>query len=122
MSANLFPIPNETQVFDKARPGFFAMVWQRFFKSISDDMLQANIAKNSMASKDFKYVLNVIHCDCNWLPSTPLVAPLVVDLPYTALLGFEVAGVFYPPGTTRISIPVGTTFSQFFYIAQPAKT
>ncbi len=121
MSQNLFPIPVATPIQSKDGGTGFTITWQRYFKAIGDDLMEANIVKDSADQKPFKYVLNANLCVCNWAPSAPLGASAVVKLPFTSALPFEAFGTVYPAGTVRIAIPGDSAFHQFFYIIQPAK-
>ena len=121
MSQNLFPIPVATPIQSKESGTGFTIAWQKYLKAIGDDLLAANIIKDSAGQAAFKYVLNANACFCNWAPTAALGAATVVALPFTAALPFEVFGAVYPAGTTEITIPATSVFAQFFYIIQPAK-
>lgn len=120
MSQSLFPIPVATPIQTKEDGSGFSITWQRYFKAIGDDLMDANIIKNSAAQAAFKYVLNANVCFCNWA-STALGADTVIALPFPAALPFEAFGTIYPAGTTQITIPSANTFDQFFYIVKPTK-
>lgn len=121
MSQNLFPIPVATPFQSKESGSGFTITWQRYFKAIGDDLMEANLIKDSADQKPFKYVLNANLCVCNWAPSAALGVPVVVKLPFTSALPFEAFGVVYSTGTIQITIPGDSAFHQFFYIIQPAK-
>lgn len=121
MSQNLFPIPVATPFQSKESGSGFTITWQRYFKAIGDDLMDANIVKDSVNQKAFKYVLNANACFCNWAPSAALGVPAVVSLPFTSALPFSAFGTVYPAGTTQITIPGASAFEQFFYIIQPAR-
>jgi hypothetical protein len=121
MSQRLFPIPVATPIQSKETGSDFAITWQRYFKAIGDDLMEANLVKDSADQRALKYVLNANICFCNWAPIAPLGIDTVVALPFTAALPFQAFGTVYPAGATEITIPSASTFEQFFYIVKPTK-
>lgn len=142
MSDALFPIPTDTPVSDDPKFGAlkFGMIWNRFFKAIGDDLLAANIVRNlpvtsitspvvpdvtaatlKAAATAFKFTLNATRCEVTYYNTTPLAAPLVVNLPYTAALAFDIAGTIYAPETTSVTIPAATSYLRFWFVAKSVR-
>jgi hypothetical protein len=123
MSANLFPAPVGTPIINQAvsKTGF-APAWDRYFKVIGDDLLEANNVRNLTGNSAFKYTLNGNHCDCTyWIPADASV-DAAISLPFTALLAFDVNGTVYPAGTKSITIPKTTHYAHFWFTVLPAKS
>lgn len=134
---SVFPVPVETPISDESKHSGirFGMIWMRFFKALSDDLLAATVVNNSAtstvtapalteiqraaAARAFKWVLNGNVCLVTYDNTTS--PALTVQLPFTALLAFDVDGVRYPAGTKSIEIKAGTSYIQFWYIVQAAK-
>lgn len=112
-----FPMPVQTPFTESATSKMFSMPWERFFKAVSDDLIDACLVKNT-AVTGFKYVLNGNLCVCNYYQVTPLAVDTTVVLPFAALLAFQVGQDVYPPGTKSVILPAGTAFEQFMFIAQ----
>jgi hypothetical protein len=119
MSNKLFPVPVATPIIDRAlNPNNFNITWQMYFKAIGDDLLTANIAYNSANNSNFKYVVNANLCICTYYVETASDKDIVITLPYTSLLAFDIDGLVLPPKTKTITIPAGTTYLRFWYIVQ----
>lgn len=148
MSDALFPIPVETPVSDDPKFGAlrFGAIWMRFWKAMSDDMLAAQIVNNlpvssitsplpdpagttqaqiNAAARAFKYTLNANRCEVTYYNEAPLTVPLVVNLPYTAALAFDIDGVMYTPTSStlikQITIPANTGYTRFWYVIQTTR-
>lgn len=93
----------------------FTMPWMKYLKSIGDDLLTANKVVNSN-SKDFKYVINANICFFTYYTMEPSVVDIAIQLPYKALLAFDVAGVVYAPATKNISILANTSYVHGWYV------
>ena len=140
MSSALFPIPQDTPISDdpKLSTFRFGLIWQRFLKAISDDMLAANIVNNlaptsissptdltpaqlRQTAQSIKYVLNANLCFVTVDLVDATTAPIVFNLPYTALITFDISGVKYAAGTKSVTLPSGTSYVRFWYIANSQK-
>lgn len=142
MSDALFPLPIDTPISDDPKFSAFKLgnVWNRFLKALSDDAMTANIAYNllvtsissptadevtkpvlSAAARSVKYVLNGNLCVVTYDYSAALSVPLVFQLPFTALLAFDIAGTYYPSGTTTVTIPAHTTYVRWWYLGNSRK-
>jgi hypothetical protein len=145
MSQNLFPLPIDTPISDDPKwPVKFGAVWNRFLKAIGDDMLAANIVNNAKvtditspttstvtqvvlndAAKAFKYTLNANRCEVTYHNVAPLSVPLVINLPYTAALTFDVLGVMYAPTPSApikaVTIPPTIGYVRFWYVIQTTR-
>lgn len=142
MSQNLNPLPIDTPISDE--PKFsalkFGAIWNLFLKAMSDDMLAANIVNNLASSsitspvaptvtqtvlnataRAFKYTLHANRCEVTYYNETPLTDPLIVNLPYTAALAFDIDGVIQPPLTKSITIPANTGYIRFWYVVQATR-
>lgn len=137
MSNNLFPVPVETPISDDQKySGIkFGAIWMRFFKVFTDDMLAANIVYNTAlssiiapgltdiqratAARACKYTINANICTMTY-DNTESPA-FLLNLPYTALLAFDINGVRYPAGTKQVSIPLGVAYTRFWFVVQFAK-
>jgi hypothetical protein len=115
---NVFPQPVNTPFADPMNKNQFSYPWSQYFKSIGDNQVQANIMKNLSGNSNFKYCLNGLMCVCNFYVTSPTSTITEITLPYTSLCAFECLGTVYPPATIKITIPVGTTFTQFFYMVK----
>lgn len=111
MSKALFPIPVDTPIL--ATPSQFSPTWQRFFKSLSDDLLAAS---RSNVSGKLTWTLNGNAVFGVFQDPAPGAA-VDVALPLASKLPFEALGTVYPAGTKTITIPAGTAFCQFWFIA-----
>lgn len=115
-------MPIETPLVDNTKLQL-SLPWERYLKYMGDDLLQANLTNNSKDNIDFKYTLNGNTCFCTYYqtgkglsdPNNKL--PNII-LPYTALLAFDINGFVYAPGTTVITIPSGSTYIHFWYVAK----
>lgn len=134
---NVFPVPVETPISDDPKTSGlrFGMIWMRFLKAISDDLLAAGVVNNTptssvtapalsdvqraAAARAFKWVLNANLCLVTY-DNTESPA-LTVRLPFTALLAFDIDGTRYPAGTREVTIPAGTSYIRFWFIAQATK-
>jgi hypothetical protein len=113
------PMPVDTPIRDlSVSRDTFSIPWMMYLKAIGDDALTANIAYNSRQNQNFKYVVNGCECRCIYYTATPSDKDQVLDLPYTALLAFDINGAVQVPGTTQISIPAGTGYINFTYIVK----
>lgn len=146
MSEALFPVPVDQPLSDEPKyAGLkFGMVFQRFLKAISDDMLAANIVNNlaptsivspvvpdmtqaqlNAIAKSVKYTLNANRCDVTYYNTEPLTVPLVINLPYTAALAFDIDGTVYAPTTAtlvkQVTIPANTGYVRFWYVVQATR-
>jgi hypothetical protein len=142
MSGKLFPVPVETPVSDDPKFGGlkFGAIWMRFLKAISDDLLAANIANNlpttsitspvvpdvsapvlAATARAIKYVLNANLCVVTYYVPAALTVPIVFNLPFTALLAFDIDGAAYPEATKSVTIPANIAYLRFWYIASPGK-
>ena len=123
MSTNLFPSPVGTPIIDPSiSKTAFAPAWDRYFKAMGDDLLEANNVRNLAGNPSFKYTLNGNHCDCTYSIPSALTKDAVIILPFVALLAFDVNGDICPAGTISITIPKATLYAHFWYTILPAKS
>lgn len=111
-----FPLPVQTPFVDSKDDRNFSITWERFFKAVSDDLIDATLVKNSK-TPGCKYVLNGNICACTYYVIDPVAADVKVALPFPALLAFQAGVSVYPPGTTTVVIPAGSAFEQFWFVA-----
>lgn len=116
MPSTLFPIPIDTPVMDKS--GKLSEAWARYFKGVGDVMTEANIVRRSLSDKRLQYTLSVNCCDCTWYSPTATTAPVDVDLPFEAVLPFDVAGMIYESGTRKVTIPPGSKLVRWWFQAK----
>jgi hypothetical protein len=119
---SVFPLPIDTPISDDSKyVGIrFGMVWNRFFKAISDMLLRSRMAMNaedSQSTRGFKYVTSGCAIFCTWVQPSGLVGDVVVSLPFPALLPFDIGATIYPAGTNQITILNATTYVRFWYVA-----
>lgn len=113
MSNNLFPVPVNTPFFDKYQQ--LSQPWNLYLKSLGDDLLQANLLKNSVETKYFKYTLNGNVCFCTYYVEIANTSSTIITLPYVSNTAFDINGQVYVPGTKQITIPANIAYIQFWY-------
>lgn len=125
MSNANFPIPTGTPVSDEPKySGIrFGMIWNRFFKAIGDDVLRANTITTTKQDPNLSYVINMSLVVVTWYSPTPLVAAKTIQLPYANALAFDtdIDATIHAPGTQTITLPSGTSYSRFWYVADLGK-
>lgn len=136
MSTNLMPIPTGTPITVQGSNGF-TMPWERYFKALGDDLLTANSISylgdsTKLSTVDYslpryaklkpdintnlQYVVNGNLCLCTYYAETPVSTDVVLKLPFTAALAFDINGFLYLPGSVTVTIPAMTQYVRFWYI------
>lgn len=127
MSKNLFPIPVTTPIMQDAGGNQFGITWQKYLKSVGDDLLTANrlvtsyettpdpdnAGKVIKKANGLKYTVNGNVCFC--AVELPNADGTQITLPYTSAVAFQVQSTVFPAGTKFITIPSGVPFCQFWY-------
>lgn len=130
MTKNLFPIPVGTPITDS--PNQFSITWQKYLKAMGDDLLLGNKVSQQMEPDPsdidsrtgnpklkptgMQFVPNGCMIACVFQRPAGSVRTDFA-LPFPAALPFEALGAVQATGTNRLTIPVGTAFCQFWYIA-----
>ena len=109
----VFPAPIDTPVTVKENPRAFSDTWNRYFKAISDTLLQAFAVLNSKETKSFKYVINGNLMHAVYYVDTAPTADIAISLPFPSLLAFNIGETIYAPGTKSVVVPAGTTYLAF---------
>ena len=109
----IFPAPIDTPVTVKENPRAFSDTWNRYFKAISDTLLQTFAVLNAKETKSFKYVINGNLMHAVFYVETATTADIVISLPFPSLLAFNIGDIVYAPGTKSVVIPAGTTYLAF---------
>lgn len=136
MASKLFPIPQDTPYTD-GNPSKFNMLWLRFFKAMSDNLLAGSTIKYigsdyttsttdftspryapiaPVVVKDFSYIINNCIVFCTYSSATALATALTIPLPVKPALAFDVNGTIYPADTAQIILPISTQYVRFWYV------
>lgn len=93
----------------------FTLPYSKYLKAIGDDLLTANKVIDT-STNGFKYVINANVCFFTYYVAAASITDITVQLPYKALLAFDVLGTVYAPSTKVITIPAKTTYVHGWYI------
>lgn len=125
MSRNVFPIPPAGTPILEEGGKQFAPVWMRFLKALGDEWLTANrvsrqqeidpaTQKPRPTGLQFTPNGNAIFCVFQRPTGSTKTA---FSLPFPAALPFEALGAVQDSGASSVTIPAGTDFAQWWYIA-----
>ena len=132
MSRNVFPIPPAGTPILEEGGKQFAPVWMRYLKALGDEWVTANrvsrqqeadptdidprTGKPRLKDTGLQFVANGNALFCVFQRPTGS-AKTTFSLPFPAALQFDALGAVQPSGASSVTIPVGTDFAQWWYIA-----
>ena len=125
MSRNVFPIPPSGTPILEPTGNQFAPVWMRYLKALGDEWVTANrvsvqqetdpTTKKPVAT-GLRFTPNGNAIFCVFQRPTGSVKT-AFSLPFPAALPFEALGAVQASGTASVTIPAGTDFAQWWYLA-----